>query len=210
VNQYVASELDWREKGIRLRQETRFPADEKITLSLKVQQPVRFPLRLRVPYWATASGGGVRLNGRPLEGFASPGSYYVLDRTWREGDRVELTLPLRLHAQPMPDDPTLQAILYGPIVLAGRLGREGLTAANLRAEPTAPRTVPEYKSDPVPAPPLRIHAADPAAWLRPVPGKPLEFQSVGQAKDLRFAPLAEVFDERYAVYWQMVREERKT
>jgi DUF1680 family protein len=91
-----------------------------VRLTLRVERPVAFPLRLRVPHWATR-GGAVRLNGRPLEGFAAPGGYFVLDRTWRDGDRVELALPMNLHVQPMPDDESLQAVLYGPLVLAGRL-----------------------------------------------------------------------------------------
>ena len=53
--------------------------------------------------------------------------------------------------------------MYGPIVLAGKLGTAGLTAENLRAEPTKPRTVPEYKSEPVAAPSIRAASADPAS-----------------------------------------------
>ena len=74
----------------------------------------------------------------------------MLDRIFKDGDRLELTLPMTLRACPMPDDPTLVAAMHGPVVLAGRLGTEGLTAENLRAEPTKPRQVPEYRSDPVP------------------------------------------------------------
>ncbi len=201
VNQYVASELDWQEKGIRLVQDTRFPAESIVTLNVRAKAPVRFPLRLRVPAWAQR-GGQVHLNGRRLEGFSSAGSYFVLDRTWSDGDRVELDLPLGLHVEPLLGDETQQAVLYGPLVLAGRLGSAGLTAANLRAEPTAPRTVPEYKSEPVPAPVLRVDAADPGAWLEPVPGRPLEFRPRGQAPGLTLAPLNAIFDERYAVYWR--------
>jgi hypothetical protein len=65
----------------------------------------------------------------------------------------------------IPDDPTLQAVMYGPLVLAGRLGKASLTADNLRAEPTKPRTVPEYKSEPVAAPNIVARSSDPAGWL---------------------------------------------
>ena len=122
------------------------------------------------------------MNGARLESFATPGSYFVLDRTWRDGDRVEVRLPMRLHAAPMPDDPTVQAVMYGPIVLAGKLGADGLTAENLRAEPTKPRTVPEYKSEPIAAPAIRAPSADPASWLKASGERPLEFRTVGQAR----------------------------
>jgi DUF1680 family protein len=204
VNQYIASELDWTEEGIRLTQDTRLPAEETVRFAVHAVRPVRAAIRLRVPAWAMR-GGSVKLNDRPLEGFASPGSYFVLDRTWRDGDRVELSLPLGLHVQPMPDDESLQAILYGPLVLAGRLGTEGLVPAVLRAGPTAPRTVPEYQAEPVAAPAFRVRADDPAAWIRPVPGRPLEFRTVGQSRDVTLVPLSSLYDERYAVYWRVTR-----
>jgi DUF1680 family protein len=156
---------------------------------------------MRVPWWA-AGVNAATLNGRELEGFASPGGYYVLHRSWRDGDRVALRFPMRLHLAPMPDDPGLQAVMYGPLVLAGRLGTEGLTPATLRAEPTRPRTVPEYRLEPVAAPPFTVASDDPATWIRPS-GRPLEFRTAGQATDVSLVPLYRLFDERYAVYWRV-------
>lgn len=201
VNLFVASELDWKEKGVRLVQETRFPEEETLRLTVRVATPVRMPLRIRVPYWA--DGGTASLNGNKLEGFAAPGSYFVLDRSWKDGDRVEVTLPMRLHIAAMPDDSSIQAVMYGPLVLAGRLGTAGLTKDTLRAEPTKPRTVPEYKLDPIAVPPIVATSADPATWLKPVAGRPLEFRTTGQAIDRTLIPLNRVFDERYAVYWKV-------
>src|SRR5439155_23092446 len=111
---------------------------------------------------------------------------------------------LSLHAQPMPDDESLVALLYGPLVLAGRLGSAGLTPATLRAEPTKPRTVPEYKAEPVPAPAFHVRSDNLEDWIKPIPGKPLEFRTAGQSPEITLAPLATVFDERYAVYWRVL------
>jgi DUF1680 family protein len=208
VNLFVPSAVTWKEKELRLVQETRFPETGNVRLRVNTTRPQRMPLRIRVPYWA--AGGSASLNGKPLDGFASPGSYFVLDRTWRDGDCIDVTLPMKLHVVPMPDDPTLQAVMYGPLVLAGRLGTAGLTKDNLRAEPTRPRTVPEYKSEPVAAPDIVAHTSDPASWLRPVPGRNLEFQTVGQAAAITLVPLNRVFDERYAVYWKVVGSQMKS
>jgi len=204
VNLFIASELDWAARGVGLVQQTRFPEEEGTTLVVRSPRPVRFALRIRVPYWMSA-GGSARLNGRALEGFAAPGGYYVLDRTWKDGDTVALTLPMRLHLQAMPDDPSLQAVMYGPLVLVGRLGTEGLTPAVLRAEPTKPRTVPEYKSDPVPAPTFRAQGAGPADWITRTTTRQgaLEFRTSGQAQDVTLVPFQTLFDERYAVYWKI-------
>ena len=201
VNLFVPSTLDWRERGLTLTQETRFPDEETTRLVVHTREPQRLALRLRVPSWTRKAGA--RLNGRPLDGFASPGSYLVVDRVFRDGDRIELTLPMALRACPMPDDRSLVAALHGPIVLAGRLGRDGLTPENLRAEPTKPRMVPEYKSDPRPPTPIRSASTDPAQWLRPVPGQPLEYETTGQERPVRLSPLFRIFDERYAVYWKV-------
>ena len=136
VNLFVASSLDWREKGVRLTQQTRFPEADTTQLTISCARPTRFALRIRVPGWT--SGGTARLNGAAIAGFASPASYFVIERTWRNGDQVEVQLPMRLHIEAMPDDAGLQAVLYGPVVLAVRLGTDGLDLSTLRAAPTAP------------------------------------------------------------------------
>ncbi|HET9792885.1 MAG TPA: glycoside hydrolase family 127 protein [Thermoanaerobaculia bacterium] len=196
VDQFIASELDWKEKKLRLVQETRFPETPETNVVVRAAEPVRAEIRLRIPSWTEGRAAGT-LNGRPVEGFAAPGSWWSLDRVWRDGDRVSLTLPMRARFEATPDDPSTQAAMVGPIVLAGRLGKEGLTPSTLRAEPTKPRTVPEYKLDPVSAPELRGASLSPGA-------RPLEFRAAtidGRAMEL--VPLNSLFDERYAVYWKI-------
>ncbi len=195
VDQFIASELDWKEKKIRLVQETRFPEVPETSIVVRTAEPVRAEIRMRVPSWTEGRAAG-RLNGRPVEGFAAPGSWWSLDRVWRDGDRVTLALPMRLRFEPTPDDPATQAAMHGPIVLVGRLGREGLTPATLRAEPTKPRTVPEYKLDPVAAPALREGSLASGA-------RALEFRAAAaDGREMNLVPLFSLFDERYAVYWK--------
>jgi DUF1680 family protein len=204
VNLFIASSLDWTERGVTISQDTAFPDLEGTTLTVHAAKPTRFALRVRVPYWTTK--GSAKLNGHPLDGFATPGGYFVLDRTWRDGDKVEVALPMELHMAPMPDDPTIQAVMYGPLVLAGRLGSAGLTPENTRAEPTKPRTVPEYKSDPVPAPEFHVASADPATWIQRSDGSGLAFRTLGQKQDVALVPFYLLFDERYAIYWKVSSE----
>jgi DUF1680 family protein len=205
VNLFIASEVEWPEKGIRIIQETRFPEEEATTLVIRCDQPVQMPLRIRAPYW-TAHAGTAKLNGRPLEAFAEPGGYFAVNRTWRDGDKLEISLPMSLHVHPMPDDDSLQAIMYGPLVLAGRLGTEGLTKDVLRAEPTKPRNIPRYTAKPIPAPEFKARSRDPNSWIRRTSGRSLEFHTIGQARDIELAPLYRILDERYGVYWKVTRE----
>ena len=205
VNLFVPSEVSWREKGVRLIQDTRFPETDVSMLTVKAAKPTRMAIRVRVPYWV-GDGGWVKLDGRRLDAFAGPGGYIVLDRTWRDGERLEVRLPMRLHVHPMPDDSSVQAVMYGPLVLVGRMGSDGITAENRRAEPTKPRTVPEFKNPALPpTPQIRASSEDVTSWVAPVTGKTLEFTTKGQPGPMTLVPLYRLFDERYVVYWTVSR-----
>ena len=202
VNLFVPSELTWAERGVRVALDTRFPEEDTLRLTVHGVRPARLAVHVRVPYWT--AGGSASLNGAPLPGSAHPGGYFTLERRWSEGDVLNVRLPMRLHAAPMPDDPSLQAVMYGPLVLAARLGTAGLTAESLRAGPTRPRKVPEYGAEPIAVAPIVARSRDPSSWLRPVAARALEFRSTGQESDLTLVPLNRIFDERYAVYFKVV------
>jgi DUF1680 family protein len=201
VNLFIPSELNWAERGIRLSLETRFPEEETVRLRVQSAQGARITLRIRIPYWS--SGAAAWINGTPVEPMSAPGSYLSLEREWSGHDEVVVRLPMHLYTAAMPDNRSLQAIMYGPLVLAGRLGTEGLNAANLRAEPTKPRKVPEYRTEPLSVPDVVARSADPTSWLEPVSGRPLEFRTRGQPTVLTLVPLNRIFDERYVVYWKL-------
>jgi uncharacterized protein len=118
VNLFISSQLNWRVKGLSLTQETRYPESEKVSFTIKARSPVNFSLRLRYPGWATR-GVTVTVNDRQQTIPNRPGSFIELKRTWKTGDRVELTIPMSLRLETMPDNPKRVAILYGPTVLAG-------------------------------------------------------------------------------------------
>jgi hypothetical protein len=196
VNQFIASELDWSEKGLKLRQETRFPEEQGTSLTVTAAKPVPMALRLRIPSWLEASPA-VKVNGKAIEASASPGSYLTLTRSWKTGDRIEMALPMRLSIEAMPDEPQTQAVLYGPLVLAGDLGGDGLTD-----QATIGQMGPRVNRSAIEIPAIHAPAADPASWIKPA-GRPLTFRTTGQPKDLDLAPLNGIFDKRYVVYWQV-------
>ncbi len=197
VNLFVASELNWREKNLTLRQQTNFPAEAGTTLLLSVAKPTQLALRIRVPAWL-AAGASVKLNGKALESLASPGSYLTISRVWQNGDRLELSLPMALRAEPLSDESTLQAFCYGPLVLAGDLGTEGLTPQKI----VGPQG-PEIEKTPFAAPELKAPSAPLASWIKPDGAKPLAFRITGQTKDYSLAPLNTIFDRRYSIYWRV-------
>ena len=196
VNLFIPSELNWSERGFKLRQETRFPEEPATRLSVTVDKPVELAMRLRVPGWL-ASGPVVRLNGKALDATASPGSYLTLNRTWKSGDKIEMELPMRLRVEAMPDDPRTQAFLYGPLVLAGDLGSDGVTEAT-----TSRALGPALRQAPAIEIPSFRSSGDPASWIKPA-GEPLTFRTTGQTKDVTLAPLNRTFGKRYSIYWQV-------
>jgi hypothetical protein len=214
VNLYIPSELHWPERGLRVRQETSYPEGEKTTLVVAEAGPDDLEIRVRVPGWLRRAPE-VRLNGRTLEVSAAPGAYVSLRRAWKPGDRLDLELPMHLRVEAMPDDPRMQAFLYGPLVLAGDLGDDGLTEAhivgpNLRVgaaniEQHGSPLAPVNRTPPIPdleIPTFRAAGPDPSSWIKPADG-PQVFRTAGQKQDVTLRPLNKLFDRRYAVYWQV-------
>jgi DUF1680 family protein len=204
VNQFIASTVTWHDKEIGITQETSFPAEQQIRLTVHAQQPTTMALRIRIPYWVVGRAT-VKLNGRRIDLPTPPGTYFTVNNRWKNGDRIEVTVPMGLRTEAMPDDPTLQAVMYGPLVLAGKLGRHVE-----RAGPTPPRMSPDFTEAQVAGvaaitvPTISAPSGDVHSWVKQVPGKRLEFTTVGQPVPVTLAPFNALFDERYVVYWKVV------
>jgi len=214
VNLFIASELNWPELGLVLRQETRFPEEETTRLTLKCKQPVALALRIRYPSWVhtgdkpvlQGAGLGITVNGAKAEVQGKPGSYVTLEREWRDGDSVEIRLPLSLRMEMLPHDSGLVALLYGPLVLAGELGTEGL--GNL--SPYA-RGQTDQVGVPTPeVPVLLCEAKDALGKIEPVAGKPLTFRTkgLGKPRDVSLIPFYRLHYQRYSVYWRLFTAEQ--
>ncbi|MHC4555897.1 MAG: beta-L-arabinofuranosidase domain-containing protein [Planctomycetota bacterium] len=201
VNLFISSELDWTNKGVRIRQETSFPERDSTTLSVRTSKPTRIEMCIRLPHWTTQDVI-VKLNGKPLKKQAKPGSYLSVDRTWKNQDRLEIRFPMSLRTHRMPDDPTLMAFMYGPLVLAGQLGGEGLTEENTHTSENWYR----FTEGVVSVPPLIVKSDNIDDWLKPVTGKPLMFRIVGQPQEITLIPYHKLFDQRYAIYWRVYKE----
>jgi hypothetical protein len=195
VNLFVPSELDWPEQGMRMRQETAFPEEARTVVVMTAAPAKELALRIRVPSWLEAPPL-VKLNGKPLEASAAPGSYFSLRRVWKEGDRLEMALSMALRMEATPDDAALQSILYGPLVLAGDMGSEGLTPERIQG-----KQAPEVSEIPLPAPVLSARGKDPSAWIRSGDG-PLSFETRSSVGALRLRPLQYQWN-RYAVYFEV-------
>jgi hypothetical protein len=200
VNLFIASELDWKDQGMRIRQETTFPEENITRLLVSCKRPVEAHIRIRHPRWAGA-GFAVTINDKRCQLASKPGSYVNLRRVWRNGDVVQVTIPMELHLEPMPDDPTKISILYGPIVLAGALGTKGYQSPI----PYAGDNQWEYAHVPDPdVSSLGTDGRPVSECVQAVPGKPLNFNLLGTGRDRGVCSLFPVYaanHERYTVYW---------
>jgi len=202
VNLFIPSRLDWKAKGVTVRQETAFPRRDTTTITVSTKKPQEFSVRIRVPYWAT-KGAEVRVNGREAKARAKPRSYLALSRAWKDGDRIEVRLPMGLHLYRARDDEGLGVVMFGPLVLAGELGREGMPKTLLCAGNR------QYSGDPVPPVPVLVtDSTDPASWVKRTGDKDLRFRTrnVGKPRDVSLIPLHELHHQRYAVYWRLLTQ----
>ncbi len=205
VNLFIASELTWADKGLKLRQETQFPDSDSTRLTLRCDTPVTLALKIRNPAWALNIS--VAVNGRQETVQSSPGSYVTIEREWRDGDHVDVRLPMSLHLEELPGSPDTVAVLYGPVVLAGALGTENMPDVYLRDFFTRFTDVNTWPAPPVPA--LAGTAQEMISHIEPVDGCPLTFRTrdIGRPNDVELIPFYRLHHQRYNVYWQLLPDE---
>jgi DUF1680 family protein len=204
LNLFVASELNWKEKGITIRQETQFPYTEQSRLVVTAGAS-RFVLMVRYPAWVTAGALKIKVNGKLINYTALPSSYIAIDRTWKKGDVVELLLPMHNTIEHLPNVPAYIAILHGPILLGAKTGTEKLTG--LVANDGRWAHIAGGERLPVDKAPVIVedNLSKITGGLVPVKGKPLTFTfptvKMINAVNLVLEPFYQIHDERYMMYW---------
>ena len=119
VNLFLPSRVTWKQNGTdcTLTQQTSYPKANTTQLELAMARPETFAVYLRVPAWADAQTR-ISVNGKRVDGDVTPGKFFALARTWKNGDRVEyeIGMPLRLEAVDA-QTPQLVALSHGPVAL---------------------------------------------------------------------------------------------
>jgi hypothetical protein len=180
VNLFIPSELNWKSHGAVVTMNTSFPQNGEISLSVKGSTK-KFPLLIRKPSWVNGTFD-VLLNGTKLKMTTLlPNGYFEI--LVGNSDEVKIVFPMTLHSESMPDNANRIALLYGPIVLAGQLGKE-------MPDPIFGTTV------------LLTDNHNLSDWTkRNSPS--LEFVTNGVARpaDVTLIPFYRTFDQYYNVYW---------
>ena len=209
VNLFIPSELQWQ--GRTVRQETRYPADGQTRLTFRaLAQPETLTVAVRYPGWAAPSGLRLSVNGEPVAGAAqtAPGQYAEVRREWKQGDVLTVDLPMQVRTEPLPDAEGFAAIFYGPVLLAGDLGREGLKDGDFLSQ-----VLNEQKELPaVQVPVLLASAGEISGHVTPVADEPLTFRLQGivtPVKEVTLRPSYVLNDRRYAFYWRLTTPEKR-
>ncbi|MBN2009850.1 glycoside hydrolase family 127 protein [candidate division KSB1 bacterium] len=203
VNLFIASELNWKDKNVKIEQETSFPFEEQTKLTV-TKGTANFRLMIRYPEWVSEGAMKITVNGENVTYNTHPSSYVCMERKWEKGDVVEVTLPMHSYVEQLPNVPQYIAFMHGPILLAMKTGTEdlkGLIADDGRWS--------QYASGellPVDKAPILIdddiqHIAD---NLEPIKDRPLHFKlNVKMINPIKaeLEPFYQIHDSRYMMYW---------
>jgi uncharacterized protein len=204
LNLFISSQLDWKEKGIRIMQETGFPFEEKTKLTI-TGGSADFKLLIRYPSWVAPRNLKIYVNGKIMSHTAQPSSFVAIDRKWKAGDVVQVILPMHNSIESLPNVPNYIALLHGPILLGAKTGTEDLTG--LVANDSRWGHIASGKKLPIDKAPIIIeeNMAGIPGKLSPVPGKPLHFTvsklNMGNPAKIILQPFYQVHDARYMTYW---------
>ena len=209
VNLYAASELNWKERGIVVRQETGFPYAQTSRITIAKGKGL-FTLQVRYPGWVKPGEFQVKVNGQPVDLVTGPSSYVPITRKWKKGDVVDIEFPMHNSIKYLPNEPQYIALMHGPILLGMKTGTEDM--AHLIADDSRFGQYASGKKLPIDQAPILInnHIEDIANQLKPIEGKPLHFTlSTRMENPIRqeIQPFFEIHDSRYMMYWLALSED---
>jgi DUF1680 family protein len=204
LNLFIASELNWQEKGIKIMQETVFPDEEKTKLTV-TNGSSHFCLMIRYPSWVADNSLKIIVNGKTVSYKSHPSTYIAVNRLWKKGDVVQVLLPMHNSIEHLPNVPSYIAIMHGPILLGAKTGTEDLKG--LVADDGRWGQIASGQKLPVDKAPVIIEEdiSKIADELVPVKDKPLTFTTPGLKMinpiNVVLEPFYRIHDARYMMYW---------
>ena len=206
VNLFISSVLNWEETGMSFIQETSFPEKEQTRVIVKSEKPRKMKISFRCPEWLDKEKAEFKVNGEKVEAVFDYG-YYTINRKWKDGDAVEMSLPMTLRAVQLPDKSPYYSFMYGPVVLAADLGKErldGQFADDSRGGHVASGPQLPLQNMPV----IVGEEKDLLANLKRVSPDKLEFRLSGvypsRYDGMILKPFYKTHECRYMIYWELV------
>jgi hypothetical protein len=206
VNLFIPSELNWRDQAARVVQSTTFPDEPRTQLQMKLSMPKKFTVAVRHPVWVAPGQLKPAVNGQSVPVRSRPGTYAEVTREWKDGDVLSVELPMTLRTEMLPTSASYVAVLYGPILLAAKLGREGLTDGDFRGVAAMPA---KNKLPAAKLPTIVVPVAEIPTHIEKAGGDALQFQTRDLCKpaDVTLVPVDRICDERHSVYFRLTSRE---
>lgn len=213
VNLFIPSVLDWKEKGIKLTQETEFPKDGLVRFTVNSTTSRTFGLLLRHPAWCDAVK--VKINGEYINVKSQPSSYISLNREWKDGDVVELEMPMKVSIEELKYLPDYISIMRGPIVMAARFDNgkplHGLVADDYRWAHIAGGELVSVFDTPLLIG-KRSEIIKKLNAMKPVDGMEMAYTVPGlfdeKFGNVILEPFYRIHDSRYMIYWLSMTQKR--
>lgn len=181
VNLFIPSVLNWKEKNIRITQTNYIPESKQVKLIVTAVKPTAFTVKIRKPSWSN-SAPVIKVNNIAVKAETDAAGYLTTTRVWKNGDVITVDLEMNLYTEAMPDNPNRIAFKYGPLVLAGLLGKE--------------------KPDPVIGVPVLLTTnRNVNDWMQSTSSLQFQMKNIGKPFDVTLIPFYQTYDEYYSVYW---------
>ncbi len=198
VNLYISSKIELTDKGIILSQKTKFPESDKIKLIFEEAEEKSMTLNIRVPYWANGEVKVV-VNGSK-EYCKTEKGYISIENSWKKGDVIDVTIPMDIHVYASKEDSHKIAFMYGPLVLAGELGRENFPETDILEDHLKLNHYPG-----IIVPTLVTDKLNTEECIKTVKDSVLTFETeaIGEPGKVkcRLIPFYALHHQRYTIYW---------
>lgn len=212
VNLFIPSTLNWKEKGITLTQNTKFPFEEQSSITLTLKKSQKFALKFRYPSWVANGKMKIRVNNKEITLEKDSNSYVSIERKWKTRDVISIILPMHNKTEQLPDKSAWVSFIHGPIVLAAVTDTTDLNG--LRADDSRMGHIANGPIYPIEDAPLLVsNNADLATSLTSVANKPFTFSASDliyqeKYKNLQLVPFFQIHDARYMLYWPYTTKEK--
>lgn len=196
VNLFIPSILSWKEEGVELIQQNCIPESEQVNFILNLKEKRRLVLRIRKPEWTDKAT--IAINGKVVRPFLDRDGYWVINNVWERKNTITLNLPMPIYTENLVGSGRYIALLYGPYVLAGHLGKENLPVSFWgKMNNTAMNKV-----DLATVPVFTVPAEQIPTCVESVSAAPLKFKiNLKGFEKIVIEPFYKIHFERYAIYW---------
>ncbi|HTN36296.1 MAG TPA: beta-L-arabinofuranosidase domain-containing protein [Arachidicoccus sp.] len=212
LNLFVASELNWKEQGIRLTQQNRFPYDANTSVDINLKENKEFTFYIRRPQWLKGPLV-IKINGKPVAAVVNKAGYAPVHRIWHDKDHIEIALPMKDRMIPLPDNSGWVSFEHGPVILGAVTDTTDIVKPKGdggRFDHIAPGPLYDLAETPI----LKIDStSNKKLKLIPVNGKPMTFNvpplvypaGYTGSRHLKLVPFFDIHDSRYMIYWPVAQ-----